>query len=59
MKISRLEYCKLILQKVSFERKLFRKEYKKSLRILPIDEALSLRLWIKRQLRIIKGLSSG
>lgn len=42
-------YCKVILSKVSFDRSLFRKEYKKSLRLLSDDEAQALKLWIRNQ----------
>lgn len=40
-------YCKVILDKVSFDRSLFRKEYRKSLRLLSDDEAMALKLWIR------------
>jgi hypothetical protein len=40
-------YCKIILGKVSFDRTLFRKEYRKSLRWLSEDEATALKHWIR------------
>ncbi|AZQ64119.1 hypothetical protein EI427_18380 [Flammeovirga pectinis] len=42
-----LEYSKIILKKVSFDRHLFLKELRKSLGILSINEVLSLRSWSK------------
>jgi len=47
MKSSMLSYVKVILEKVSFDRRLFRKEYKKSLRWLSRDEAGALRQWVR------------
>lgn len=44
-----LDYCKLILQAVSFDRKLFRKEYKKALRWLPQADASHLKVWLRQQ----------
>lgn len=40
-----LEYVKVILQKVSFDRFLFEKELKKGLRLLQPKEVDSLREW--------------
>jgi len=42
-------YCKVILDKVSFDRSLFRKEYRKSLRVLSDDEGRALRSWVRDQ----------
>ncbi len=42
-----LDYCKLILKSVSFDRKLFKKEYRKALRWLTPLEAVSLKLWLR------------
>lgn len=39
------ELSKNILQKVSFDKRLFRKELRKSLRWLKKEEALSLKAW--------------
>ena len=44
-----LEYVKLILIKVSFDRRLFRKEYKKSLAWLSPNEAMELKAWLREQ----------
>jgi hypothetical protein len=40
-----LEFCKLILTKVSFDRLLFRKELEKSIRWLNGEELNQLRQW--------------
>ena len=40
-----LEYIKTILLKVSFDRKLFEKELKKSVKLLVADEVAQLRTW--------------
>lgn len=47
MKDSFLEYTKDILEKVSFDLELLKKEYNKSLKILKREEVLRLNLWIK------------
>lgn len=47
LKTSMLEYCKIILKKFSFNRKLFLKEYRKGLRYLNNEERISLRQWAK------------
>ncbi|MEQ9377655.1 MAG: hypothetical protein RIG68_20885 [Imperialibacter sp.] len=47
MKTSMLEYFKIILGKVSFDRKLLRKEYRKSLARLSKGEAKELKDWAK------------
>ena len=45
-----LDYCKLILKSVSFDQKLFRKEYRKALRWLSPLEIVSLKLWVRENL---------
>lgn len=40
-----LEYIKIILQKVSFDRRLFEKELKKAIRMLMPAEVKRLKLW--------------
>jgi hypothetical protein len=40
-----LEFSKLVLEKVSFDRKLFRKELVKSLRRIKSEDYLKLKLW--------------
>ncbi len=52
-----LEYVKTILKKVSFDKRLFRKEYKKSLSWLTSHEVSELRNWIRQQ-RLIVSHSS-
>ena len=47
MKTSMLEYSKIILEKVSFNRMIFWKEYKKFNRILPDSERVELRNWVR------------
>jgi hypothetical protein len=40
-----IEYVKLILEKVSFEKELFEKELKKGLKLLSFKEIRELRKW--------------
>ena len=40
-----LEYCKTVLAKVSFDKKLFEKELKKALKSLVPEEIKQLREW--------------
>jgi hypothetical protein len=47
MKTTMLEYCKTVLQKVSFCRKLFLKEYRKSRQRLTAHEGVELKNWIR------------
>jgi hypothetical protein len=44
-----LNYCKLVLEKMSFDRKLLLKEYRKSLRWLPTAESRQLKAWMKER----------
>ena len=46
-KQSMLGYCKLILQKMSFNKKLFLKEYRKSLSYLNSEEQNELKRWVR------------
>jgi hypothetical protein len=46
-KNSMLAYCKLILQKMSFSKKLFLKEYRKSFSYLSEEEKNELRKWVR------------
>ena len=46
---SMLEYVKMILQKVSFDRQLFEKELKKALQTLASDEVKQLKAWCYAQ----------
>jgi hypothetical protein len=47
MKTTMFDYCKTVLLKVSFCRKLFRKEYRKARKILTDHEFIELKKWIK------------
>ena len=49
-KKSMLEYCKIILVKLSFDRRLFRKEYKKTFAYLKPDEQSELKRWIRSEI---------
>ena len=42
-----LEYCKTILQKISFSKSLFKKEYKKTFKYLSEGERVELKKWLK------------
>lgn len=42
-----LEYCKIVLKKISFNKKLFRKEYKKSFSYLDSAEREKLKQWLR------------
>jgi hypothetical protein len=50
-KTSMLEYCKLILTKISFNKFLFLKEYRKSRKILSRSEARELRQWVRARFK--------
>ncbi len=52
MAMKMLEYCKTILQKISFNKRLFKKEYKKTFKYLTKDEHLELKKWLKSQLNV-------
>ena len=51
MKKIQLEYCKFILEKVSFDPRLFQKELTKSLKILVESEARELLAWVKSRFK--------
>ncbi|MEQ8551766.1 MAG: hypothetical protein RIC06_04210 [Cyclobacteriaceae bacterium] len=44
-KTPQLEYCKIILKKVSFSRELFKKEFTKALNMLAKHESRELSVW--------------
>lgn len=46
--MSMLEYFKLILSKVSFDRKIFLKEYRKSKNWLNESELRELKFWLRK-----------
>lgn len=50
MTTNMLDYCKIILEKVSFDPKLFRKEYKKSLKFLSNKDQMELKKWLRENL---------
>lgn len=43
-----LNYCKTILEKMSFSKKLFLKEYRKSLSYLTVEEQIELKKWVRQ-----------
>ena len=47
MKTSFLDYYKMILEKVSFDRRLLSKEYNKAIQTLQPGEARELDFWLK------------
>ena len=49
MKKTILEYTKMILSKVSFDKQLLKKEYKKAIKSLHISDKIELNSWIKAQ----------
>lgn len=49
MKTPMLDYLKMILSKVSFDRRIFRREYKKSFNMLSPTEIRELRHWLKKE----------
>lgn len=44
---SMLGYCKMVLRKMSFSKKLFLKEYRKSLTWLNPHERVELKKWVR------------
>jgi hypothetical protein len=42
-----LEYCKIILRKMSFSKRLFRKEYRKTFTYLDSQEQGQLKQWLR------------
>lgn len=49
MKMSFLDYYKLILQKVSFDPVLLKKEYRKAVQRLQPEEADQLKKWLRQK----------
>ena len=49
--ISMLEYCKVVLEKISFSPRLFRKEYRKTFRYLAPQDHNELKMWIRDKLK--------
>lgn len=52
-KTSMLEYSKIILSKITFDRKLFKKEYRKAFRYLDSNERIVLRQWVRAELSML------
>ena len=50
-----LKYYKIILEKVSFDKFLFKKEYYKALKYLNSNERIELRVWLRKN-EMIKAL---
>ena len=50
-----LKYCKIILEKVSFDEFLFKKEYYKAIKYLNSNERIELRVWLRKN-EMIKAL---
>jgi len=48
-KLSMLEYSKIILSKISFDKRLFQKEYKKAFRYLDNNERTALKQWVRAE----------
>ena len=48
-KLSMLEYSKLILKKISFDKRLFRKEYKKAFKYLNSHDRTALKHWVRTE----------
>ncbi|PWJ36146.1 hypothetical protein [Sediminitomix flava] len=47
-----LEYSKMILEKVAFDKTLFEKELRKAMTILPKDDKEELKRWCKQNFKI-------
>ena len=47
-----LEYCKVVLQKISFSKPLFKKEYKKTFKYLTQAEHQELKTWLKEKMNV-------
>lgn len=46
-----VEYCKNIMQQFTFNRTLFRKEYRKSLQYLNAEDQLELKRWLRSNIK--------
>ena len=51
--VSMLEYAKVILSKMSFDKRLFKKEYKKAFKYLNNDERLVLKQWVRTEFALV------
>ncbi len=52
-KLTMLEYSKVILAKISFDKRLFKKEYRKAFRYLDKDDRAALKHWVRAQWSIV------
>ena len=52
-KCSMLEYSKLILSKMTFDKRLFKKEFKKAFRSLNRDERKQLIRWVRSKSEMV------
>ncbi len=50
-KTKMIEYCKNILHHFTFDRALFRKEYRKSLQYLNAEDQAELKHWVRNNFR--------
>jgi hypothetical protein len=46
-----VEYCKNIMQQFTFNRSLFRKEYRKSLQYLNAEDQVELKQWLRSNIK--------
>ena len=52
-KCSMLEYSKLILSKMTFDKKLFKKEFRKAFRYLNREERKQLIIWVRSKSELL------
>jgi hypothetical protein len=52
-KCSMLEYSKLILSKMTFDKRLFKKEFRKAFRYLNREERRLLIIWVRSESELI------
>jgi hypothetical protein len=52
-KLTILEYSKVILAKISFDKRLFKKEYRKAFRYLDKDDRAALKHWVRAKWSIV------
>lgn len=52
MRPSMLDYCKVVLEKVHFDQRLFKKEYHKALRWLSYEEGKLLHQWSSQRFEV-------
>ena len=52
-KCSMLEYSKLILSKMTFDKRLFKKEFRKAFRYLNREERRQLKIWVRSKSELV------